>query len=93
MTIQGLVAELNAVDAAFASTTDNASFEALYERHWALRGAINVTPARSLAELHAKARALQVEIFRDEEFTNHGSGSARELAKSLVADLLAITSA
>lgn len=58
MTIQGLVAELDAIEAAFATTTGSASLEALYERQWALREAINATPARSLAELNAKARAL-----------------------------------
>ncbi len=82
-TLEALASELFAVDGAHADDDGR-----LYERNWALRALINTTPARTISELRAKARALQIEYGRDEDFECHVPGSARELAKSLVEDIL-----
>ena len=82
-TIEALTSELMAVDGTHADDDGR-----LYERHWALRALINATPARTFSEMMAKARALQIESARDEDFECHVPGSARELAKSLVEDIL-----
>jgi hypothetical protein len=84
-TIEALTSELTAVDRLH---TDGPDCERLYERHWALRALINASPARTISEMRAKARALQIECARDEDFECHVPGSARELAKSLVEDIL-----
>jgi hypothetical protein len=95
-TIEALVRELAHVDAEHArlhaNTVDDAAIEPVYDRHWALRGLINATPARSLRELRAKERAQQIAAELDEDFACHGPGSARELAKALVADAIALMS-
>ena len=82
-TLEALASELFAVDGTHAADDGR-----LYERNWALRALINATPARTISELRAKARALQIESARDEDFECHVPGSARELAKSLVEDIL-----
>jgi hypothetical protein len=93
--IKAIFVELAQLDEALRDPSISMDYDdyGAIERHWALREAINATPACSLAELHAKARPLQVKISRDENFTNHGPGPARHLAKSLVADLLPSISA
>jgi hypothetical protein len=62
------------------------------ERDWGLREWIAVTPASPPAELTPKALALEPRMECDEEITNRGPGLAREPAKSLVADMLAMVS-
>ena len=83
-TIEALTSELIAVDGTQVADDDGR----LYERNWALRALINATPARTISEMMAKARALQIKSARDEDFECHVPGSARELAKSLVEDIL-----
>jgi len=92
--VPSLVSELAAIDLkmnalrGISGKTDE--FECLHDRHWALREEICATPARSLSELYAKARALQIEAERDPEFECDALGSARDLARSITADVLAL---
>lgn len=91
-TLEMLIDELERVDAEHAhlhaSEVDDATIAPVDERHWALRALINTAPARSLSELRTKARAIQIAMALDSDFACHVPGSARELAKSLVADVL-----
>ena len=60
-----------------------------YRRHWTLREAVNSVPARTLAGLQAKARAIEIELERDAEDC-FGPGSFLELSRSLARDLMAM---
>ncbi len=88
-----LVAELEMVD---IETTrlhkaegDDAEYLASSERHWAIREAINATPALTLSELKAKARAAEIELERDAADCE-GPGSFLELSRSIINDLKAM---
>jgi hypothetical protein len=60
-----------------------------YHRHWALREAINAAPAWTLLELQAKARAAEIALDLDAEADCEGAGCFKELARSLVSDMMA----
>jgi hypothetical protein len=64
-------------------------YQQAYNRHWAIREAINATPARTFPELKEKARAIEIELERDAADCE-GQGSFLELTRSLIADLKAI---
>ena len=91
-TIEMFVGVLEATDreltSLWAIDGNDEEYQQAYKRHWAVREAINAAPARTFSELKAKARALQIEYGRDEDFECHVPGAARELAKSLVEDIL-----
>ncbi len=92
-TLETLLDELERVDAELrrlAADAEDSVYIATYERHWALRGLINATPSRSLSDIRAKAAVLRMEAARDADFECDVSGSARELAKSLAADVVAL---
>lgn len=92
ITIEMLTDELERVaEIAGGEDIDDEADRALWARHWTLRGMIQAMPARTHLELRAKARALEIEAERDESFDCHVAGSARELARSLAADVLALT--
>jgi hypothetical protein len=61
-----------------------------YARQWEIRALIAATPSKSQSDLHAKTRIFQVEAARDSEFECDCSGSARDLAKSIAADVMAM---
>ena len=64
-------------------------YQQAYNRHWAIREAMNATPARTFSELKAKARAAEIELERDAADCE-GPGSFIELTRSLIADLKAM---
>jgi hypothetical protein len=57
-------------------------------RMWSIRALIASTSATSLSELQAKMRILQVAVELDPKFECDAAGSARDLAKSIAADML-----
>jgi uncharacterized protein involved in exopolysaccharide biosynthesis len=57
---------------------------------WAIRALIAATPSKTQAELQAKTRIFQVEAARDGEFECHVPGSARDLSRSVAADVMAM---
>ena len=61
-----------------------------YHRHWAIREEINATPARTFAELEAKARAAEIALGLDASADCEGEGSFVELSRSLIADTKAM---
>jgi hypothetical protein len=65
---------------------DDAEYLASCDRRWAILEAINATPARTLPELKAKARAAEIELERDAADCE-GPGSFIEMTRSLIADL------
>ena len=86
-----LIADLEIADLEHSRLYDEGNdeqYQQAYEHHWSVREAINATPARTLSELRAKARAAVIALDLDEDFECHVPGSARELAKSLVEDIL-----
>lgn len=94
-TLESLVAALDAVDREYAHLDrervyDDAVREPLNKRGFALRAMVAATPARTLVELRLKARVVQAEAARDKDFECHVDGSARDLSRSLAADLLAM---
>jgi hypothetical protein len=62
----------------------------LNARSWAIRALISATPSKSQAELYAKTRIFQVEVARDSDFECHVAGSARDLSRSIAADVTAM---
>ena len=91
ITIEMLTDELERVtEIVGGEDIDDEADRALWARHWALRGLIQAMPARTHSELRAKARVLEIEAERDEHFECHVAGSARELARSLAADVIAL---
>lgn len=90
ITIEMLMDELERVEDIAGGEVDDETDRALLERCWALRGLIQSMPARTHSELRAKARALEMEAERDSCFECHVPGSARELARSLAADVIAL---
>ncbi len=78
-TIEAFVRELVEVNAQHArlhvSDAGDAAIEPVYQRHWAIREAINSTPSCSLSELRAKARAVRIAAELDEDFACHVPGS------------------
>jgi len=96
MALVHIIDDLRNVDAALRACTDDYD-ENLADRHWAIRAVIGLTPAETLADVRLKAEALRVELERtkgsDGEtngWESSGNGSARHLAESIVADLLAL---
>ena len=49
----------------WAMDGNDEEYQQAYDRHWAIREAINATPARTFCELRAKARAAEIELERD----------------------------
>lgn len=97
-TLESLVAALDAIERERArldreGVYDDAVRESLNRRDWALRDMVAATPARTLADLRLKAGVVQREAERDKDFECHVDGSARDLARSLAADVLAIPNA
>jgi hypothetical protein len=93
-TLKSLVAALDEADREYLrldreGVYDDAAREPLNKREWALRSMVSATPARTLADLRLKAGVFQKEAERDKDFECDVDGSARDLARSLAADLLA----
>jgi hypothetical protein len=94
-TIEALVAELEALGQEEArldasNITDDATFDPIHKRMWALRALISATPARNFSDLQAKAQALKIETKRDEDFGCVADGSARDQAQALADDIIAM---
>lgn len=68
-------------------------FERLNKLTWAIRAIIAATPSKSQSELHAKTHIFEVEAARDPDFECHVAGSARDLARSIAADVMALKAA
>ena len=68
---------------------DDATLDALTEEIWSARATLARTPARTIAELRAKAAVLAVEAERD-DYECDAPGCARDLARSLTRDVLAL---
>jgi hypothetical protein len=77
---------------AASTMCDDETFEKLYDRHWALREAINETVATTLAGLRIKATTAELALEGDLEAECRGSGSFVDLCQSLHRDLLALSS-
>ena len=60
------------------------------ERHSALLQTIAETPAKTVADVKAKAEALAMELKKSYAWDCEGEGTARVLAESIVRDLLAL---
>ena len=92
-TLEILVGVLEATDRdlnhLWAMDGSDEEYQQAYNRHWAVREAINVTPARIFSELRAKARAAEIELERDAADCE-SPGSFIELTRSLIADLNAM---
>ncbi len=89
-TLEVLIAALEATGVELScSSTDEKKYQQAYERHWSIREAINATPARTLSELKAKARAAEIELERDAADCE-GAGSFVWLSRALIADVLAM---
>lgn len=69
---------------------DDATLDALTEALWSARATLASTPARTIAELRAKAGVFMVEAKRDVYFECDPEGSARDLAMALARDVLAL---
>ena len=67
-------------------------YQQAYNRHWAIREAMNATPARTFSELKAKACAAEIAFNLDAEAECDCAGSFVELSRSLLADLKAMQS-
>lgn len=89
-----LVADLEIADLESSRLYDAASADSeylpAYERHWAIREKINATPAQSLPELRAKARAAEIALELDADAACECKGSFVELSKSINSDLKAM---
>jgi hypothetical protein len=92
-TLEILVADLEIADLETTLLYESEAADSEYlpacERHWAIREAINATPARTLPELRAKSRAAEIALELDAEADCEGPGSFVELARSLISDLTA----
>jgi hypothetical protein len=73
----------------YEAATADSEYLPSYERHWAIREVINATPARTLPELRAKARAAEIALDLDADAACECKGSFVELSKSLISDLKA----
>ena len=71
---------------------DEAKRSAVSEEIWSARALLARTPARTVVELRAKAAVLAVEAERD-DYECDAPGSARDLARSLTRDVLALADA
>jgi hypothetical protein len=67
---------------------DDEAFKKLYDRHWALREAINAISANTLAGFRIKAMTAELALECDTEAECRGSGSFIDLCQSLHRDLL-----
>ena len=86
--IKSLFIELAKLDVDL-STAETAIEQArVAERHWAIREKIVATPASNLHDAIWMARAAQLEIERDPDFTNDAAWSAAHLASLVVADMI-----
>lgn len=92
-TIERLFADLEAFEKEYTCLSDEAGddvIERLNDIQWTIRGQINAMPARTTLDFRLKVLVFKKEAERDTEFGCNGLGSARELAKSLIDDALAM---
>ena len=64
-----------------------------YEASWQHREKINAVLARTLAGVQAKKKAAEIALWGDDDRSNCGPGSYRDLTDSILADIDAIASA
>ena len=93
-TLEDFIAELDRIDRElarlFATDGHDEEYRQAYERHWEIRKVINGTPASTIGELCAKARAAEVAFDLDPDADCDVPGSFVELSRSLIADLKAM---
>jgi len=94
--IAAMAAELRAIDAAFSKAYECDSDEIsdhLNDCRWELRARIAEMQSKSWADIAIKSSIFEAEATRDGEFECHAPGSARDLARSIAADVLALSGA
>lgn len=93
-TLEILVGVLEATDRELARLWaidgNDEEYQQAYKRHWALREAINATPARTFSDLQAMARAAEIAHNLDADAECEGNGSFVELSRSIIAGLKAM---